>query len=65
MQLDQRDDGNAIQDELSTLTGGRSVPRVFINQVRLIASLWMHLGVPCVHVQPRREAARREPTPFS
>lgn len=32
IELDQRDDGNAIQDELSTLTGGRSVPRVFINQ---------------------------------
>jgi len=31
-QLDQRDDGNAIQDELASLTGGRSVPRVFINQ---------------------------------
>lgn len=32
LELDQRDDGAAIQDELASLTGGRSVPRVFINQ---------------------------------
>ena len=31
VQLDQRSDGDAIQDYLLKLTGGRSVPRVFIN----------------------------------
>lgn len=31
-QLDQRDDGDAIQNELAKKTGGRSVPRVFVNQ---------------------------------
>eukprot|EP00803_Ostreobium_quekettii_P001906 evm.model.scf_3150.1 EVM.evm.TU.scf_3150.1 scf_3150:4091-4828(+) len=31
MELDERDDGDAIQDELLSLTGGRSVPRVFID----------------------------------
>ena len=30
MELDERDDGNAIQDYLLQITGGRSVPRVFI-----------------------------------
>ena len=30
MQLDERQDGDAIQDYLNQLTGGRSVPRVFI-----------------------------------
>ncbi|EKX36829.1 hypothetical protein GUITHDRAFT_97486, partial [Guillardia theta CCMP2712] len=30
LELDLRDDGNAIQDALNTLTGGRSVPRVFV-----------------------------------
>ena len=30
MELDQVDNGQAIQDELLALTGGRSVPRVFI-----------------------------------
>ncbi len=29
-QLDQRSDGDEIQDYLQQLTGGRSVPRVFI-----------------------------------
>jgi hypothetical protein len=29
-QLDQRDDGDAIQAALAEITGGRSVPRVFI-----------------------------------
>lgn len=29
-QLDQRSDGDKIQDYLLQLTGGRSVPRVFI-----------------------------------
>lgn len=31
MELDGRDDGDEIQDELLTLTGGRTVPRVFID----------------------------------
>lgn len=31
MELDNRDDGNAIQDVLLDLTGARSVPRVFID----------------------------------
>lgn len=43
LQLDQRDDGNAIQDELNNLTGGRSVPRVFINQV---ATFLCHVTIP-------------------
>eukprot|EP00960_Hanusia_phi_P077001 768637-Hanusia_phi.AAC.1 len=30
LELDLRDDGNAIQDVLNTLSGGRSVPRVFV-----------------------------------
>lgn len=30
MQLDERQDGDAIQDYLNQLTGGRSVPRVFV-----------------------------------
>ena len=30
MQLDERQDGEAIQDYLNQLTGGRSVPRVFV-----------------------------------
>ncbi|CAH3164724.1 unnamed protein product [Porites lobata] len=30
LELDQRDDGDAIQDALLQITGGRSVPRVFI-----------------------------------
>jgi glutaredoxin 3 len=30
VELDERDDGNAIQDYLGQLTGGRSVPRVFV-----------------------------------
>lgn len=31
MELDERDDGSAIQDVLLDITGGRSVPRVFID----------------------------------
>ncbi|KAH7696431.1 glutaredoxin, partial [Aphelenchoides avenae] len=31
VELDKRDDGNEIQDYLAQLTGGRTVPRVFIN----------------------------------
>ena len=31
IELDTRDDGEAIQDALLELTGGRSVPRVFID----------------------------------
>jgi glutaredoxin 3 len=31
IELDNRNDGNEIQDALSALTGGRSVPRVFID----------------------------------
>ena len=31
MELDERDDGQAIQDELLAMTGGRSVPRVFVD----------------------------------
>ena len=30
VQLDERQDGEAIQDYLNQITGGRSVPRVFI-----------------------------------
>ena len=30
LQLDQNDDGDSIQDYLLQLTGGRSVPRVFV-----------------------------------
>lgn len=30
VQLDERQDGEAIQDYLNQLTGGRSVPRVFV-----------------------------------
>jgi glutaredoxin 3 len=30
LELDERDDGDAVQDYLQKLTGGRSVPRVFI-----------------------------------
>jgi len=30
MELDNRDDGGAIQDALLAITGGRTVPRVFI-----------------------------------
>lgn len=30
VELDQRDDGPALQDYLQTLTGGRTVPRVFV-----------------------------------
>jgi len=30
VELDQREDGGAIQDHLQKLTGARSVPRVFI-----------------------------------
>jgi glutaredoxin len=30
IELDQRPDGDAVQDALAGLTGGRSVPRVFI-----------------------------------
>jgi glutaredoxin len=30
-QLDQRADGDAIQDALQQITGGRSVPRVFVD----------------------------------
>lgn len=32
IELDQRGDGDAIQDYLQKLTGGRSVPRVFIDE---------------------------------
>lgn len=31
MELDNRKDGSAIQDLMLKMTGGRSVPRVFIN----------------------------------
>ena len=31
MQLDQRDDGDEIQDNLKQISGVRSVPQVFIN----------------------------------
>ena len=31
MELDKRDDGDAIQDIMQTMTGGRSVPRLFID----------------------------------
>jgi glutaredoxin 3 len=31
VELDQRDDGSDIQDYLLELTGGRTVPRVFID----------------------------------
>ena len=31
IELDERSDGDAIQDYLLKLTGGRSVPRVFID----------------------------------
>ncbi|PSC75401.1 CPYC type [Micractinium conductrix] len=31
MELDSRNDGNDIQNYLAELTGGRSVPRVFVN----------------------------------
>jgi len=31
VQLDQRPDGDAVQDVLLDITGGRSVPRVFVN----------------------------------
>ncbi|KAK7602870.1 hypothetical protein V9T40_006844 [Parthenolecanium corni] len=31
LELDKRDDGDAIQDVLGQLTGGRSVPRVFVH----------------------------------
>ena len=31
-QLDERDDGADIQDALAELTGGRSVPRVFVEE---------------------------------
>ena len=31
MQLDQRGDGDSLQDYLLELTGGRSVPRVFVD----------------------------------
>jgi len=31
MELDKRDDGDSIQDILQSMTGGRSVPRVFID----------------------------------
>jgi glutaredoxin 3 len=30
LELDDREDGDAVQDYLGKLTGGRSVPRVFI-----------------------------------
>ena len=30
VELDERDDGDAIQDYLGSITGARSVPRVFI-----------------------------------
>ena len=30
-QLDEREDGDDIQDELLSMTGARSVPRVFID----------------------------------
>jgi glutaredoxin 3 len=30
--LDERDDGGDIQDALAELTGGRSVPRVFVEE---------------------------------
>ncbi|KAJ7163905.1 glutaredoxin [Mycena crocata] len=32
IELDERDDGDAIQDYLATKTGQRSVPNVFVNQ---------------------------------
>ena len=31
IELDERSDGDAIQDYLLKLTGGRSVPRVFLD----------------------------------
>lgn len=31
IELDNRDDGDSIQDVLGEITGARSVPRVFIN----------------------------------
>lgn len=31
LQLDQRSDGDSLQDYLLELTGGRSVPRVFVD----------------------------------
>jgi glutaredoxin 3 len=31
MQLDQEEDGSAMQDVLLSITGARTVPRVFIN----------------------------------
>ncbi|KAJ7351879.1 hypothetical protein OS493_034785 [Desmophyllum pertusum] len=31
IELDERDDGSAIQDALVKITGARTVPRVFIN----------------------------------
>ncbi len=31
-QLDHRDDGGDIQDALAEMTGGRSVPRVFVEE---------------------------------
>ncbi|TFY73042.1 hypothetical protein EWM64_g10970 [Hericium alpestre] len=34
-ELDQRDDGSAIQDYLAELTGQRSVPNVFINKKQI------------------------------
>lgn len=46
LQLDQRDDGNAIQDELAKKTGGRSVPRVFINQK--VCAAYMNPARPCL-----------------
>lgn len=39
-ELDQRDDGLQIQDELYRITGQRTVPNIFINQT--------HVGGVCV-----------------
>ncbi|KAJ7236258.1 glutaredoxin [Mycena haematopus] len=35
IELDQRDDGDAIQDYLATKTGQRSVPNVFVNKTQV------------------------------
>ncbi len=45
IELDKRPDGNAIQDYLLELTGGRSVPRVFIVCIHCVLVCVLCIGL--------------------
>ena len=50
MQLDQRDDGDEIQDNLKQISGVRSVPQVFINGKSLQAINSFNLLFDTFHI---------------